>query len=153
ARSAIPGLALSTDIIVGFPGESHEDFEATLDLMRTVRFDDAFTYRWSPREGTPATRMRPEDFVPEAEAQARLEELIRVARGIQAEINRAEVGRVEEVLVEKEARDPGHLLGRTRRNKVVAFPEEGASPGEYHTVELTATTGATFRGVLADALA
>ncbi len=150
-REGIPDIALSTDIIVAFPGETEAEFRDTLELMRTVRFDEAYTYRFSPREGTPATRFPPEESIPDAEAQARLEELIEVARGIQGEINASEVGRVEEVLVEKEARDPDHLLGRTRRNKVVAFPdaeagEGGWRPGELRRVELTGTTGATFRG-------
>ncbi len=146
ARSAIPDLALSTDIIVAFPGETDAEFRDTLELMRTVRFDDAFTYKYSLREGTPATRLPEGDFIPDDEAQARLEELITVARGIQAEINRSEVGRVEEVLVEKAARDPGSVLGRTRRNKVVAFPGDLSWVGHMHTVELTSTTGATFAG-------
>jgi len=153
AREAIPELALSTDIIVAFPGETHEEFEDTLGLMRTVRFDEAFTYRYSPREGTPATRLPEGDFLPDDEAQARLEQLIELSRGIQAEISRAEVGRLEEVLVEREARDPGHLLGRTRRNKVVAFPAAGLSIGDLVQVELAGTTGATFRGRLGEALA
>lgn len=148
ARRAIPDLALSTDIIVGFPGETDDEFRDTLELMRTVRFDDAFTYKYSPREGTPATRLPDEQFLPDALAQARLEELIDVARGIQAEINAGEVGRVEEVLVEKLARDPGHVLGRTRRNKVVAFPGDPSWIGSYRTVVLTSTTGATFAGEL-----
>lgn len=145
-RSAIPDIALSTDIIVAFPGESDAEFRDTLELMRTVRFDDAFTYKYSPRDGTPATRMPEEWFVDGAEAQARLEELIEVARGIQSEINHGEVGRVEEVLVEKAARDPGHVLGRTRRNKVVAFPGQLSMVGSYTRVRLDETTGATFRG-------
>ena len=145
-REAIPDAALSTDIIVAFPGETDAEFQDTLELMRAARFDDAFTYKYSPREGTPATRMPEAEFIEAAEAQARLEELIRVARGIQAEINRTEVGRVEEVLIEKAARDPGHLLGRTRRNKVVAFPAGELTVGEYARVVLTGTTGATFTG-------
>ncbi|NNK62139.1 MAG: tRNA (N6-isopentenyl adenosine(37)-C2)-methylthiotransferase MiaB, partial [Gemmatimonadetes bacterium] len=107
ARRAIPDLALSTDIIVAFPGETHGEFEETLELMRAVRFDDAFTYRYSPREGTPATRLPDEQFIAPDVAQARLEELISVARGIQSEINHGEVGRVEKVLIEKSARDAG----------------------------------------------
>jgi tRNA-2-methylthio-N6-dimethylallyladenosine synthase len=146
ARAAIPDLAISTDIIVAFPGETDREFRDTLDLVRTVRFDEAFTYRYSPREGTPATRLPPEDFLPDDEAQARLEELIRVSRGIQAEINEGEVGRTEEILVERDGRDPGHLLGRTRKNKAVVFPAEEQGAGDYVSVELTATTGATFRG-------
>jgi tRNA-2-methylthio-N6-dimethylallyladenosine synthase len=147
-RAAVPGVALSTDIIVGFPGETEREFEDTLDLMRTVRFDDAYTYRYSLRDGTPATRLPEKEFVPEVEAQRRLEELIRVAREIRAEINAGEVGRVEEVLFEKPARGPGQLLGRTRRNKVVALPAPGHHVGDYAVVELTGTTGATFTGRL-----
>ena len=145
-RDAIPDIALSTDIICAFPGESRGDFEDTLDLLRAVRFDDAYTYRYSSREGTPATRMPAHWFVPEEEAKARLSELIEVSRTIQTGINRHEVGRVEEVLVEREARGPGQMLGRTRRGKVVAFPGPARLAGAYATVELTGTTGATFTG-------
>lgn len=145
-REAIPDVALSTDIIVAFPGETEEEFRDTLELMRTVRFDEAFTYRYSPREGTPATRLPEDQFLPDDVAQARLEELIEVSRGIQADINAAEVGRVEEVLVEREARGEGQLMGRTRRGKVVAFPGDPALVGHYVHVELTGTTGATFSG-------
>lgn len=145
-RRAIPDIALSTDIIVGFPGETQEEFGRTLDLMRTVRFDDAFLYRFSPREGTPATRLPADDAVRAEEAGARLAELIRVQRGIQAEINRAEVGRAEEVLVEREAKSHGDMLGRTERNKVVAFPGGPELVGRFVEVRLTATTGATFVG-------
>jgi tRNA-2-methylthio-N6-dimethylallyladenosine synthase len=149
-REAIPDIALSTDVIVGFPGETEEEFEDTLELMRTVRFDDAFTYRYSPREGTPATRMPKEWFVPEVEGQARLEELIEVSRGIQAEINQAEVGRIEEILVERPGRDPGYMLGRTRRAKVVVVPGGPELVGGYHVAELQTTTGATFAGQLVE---
>lgn len=145
-RSAIPHIALSTDVIVAFPGETEEEFQETLDLLRHVRFDDAFTYKYSPRDGTPATRLPEGDFIPGDEAQARLQRLIDVARGIQAEINRSQVGQVVEVLVEKEARSPGHVLGRTRHNKVVAFPGATALAGSYRTVVLERTTGATFVG-------
>ena len=145
-RSAIPHVALSTDVIVAFPGETEEEFEETLDLMRHVRFDDAFTYKYSPRDGTPATRLPEGDFIPADEAQARLQRLIDVARGIQAEINRSQVGQVVEVLVEKEARSPGHVLGRTRHNKVVAFPGVTELAGSSRTVVLERTTGATFVG-------
>jgi len=145
-REAIPDIALSTDIIVAFPGETDAEFRDTLDLMRTVRFDEAFTYRYSPRDGTPATRLPTDDFIDPDEGQARLAELIEVSRGIQAEINRREVGRVDEVLIEKTARDAGQVLGRTRRAKVVVFDGDDARIGEYAHVELEATTGATFRG-------
>ena len=146
ARAVIPDIGLSTDVIVAFPGETHDEFQETLEVMRTVRFDDAYTYRYSPREGTPATRFPAADFVPDGEAQERLQRLIETHRAIQAEINEAEVGRVEEVLVEKEARDPGQILGRSRRNKVVAFPASPDLVGTYLEVRLTGTTGATFVG-------
>ena len=146
ARAVIPDIGLSTDVIVAFPGETHDELQETLEVMRTVRFDDAYTYRYSPREGTPATRFPAADFVPDGEAQERLQRLIEVHRAIQAEINEAEVGRVEEVLVEKEARDPGQILGRSRRNKVVAFPASPDLVGTYLEVRLTGTTGATFVG-------
>lgn len=146
ARTAIPDLALTTDFIVGFPGETEADFEETLDLVRRVRFHEAYTYKYSLREGTPAARLPAEDFLPDEVAQERLEELIRVVREIQGEINRGEIGRREEILAEREARDPGQLLGRTRRNKMVAFPAELSRIGEYLEVELLDTTGATFRG-------
>jgi len=148
ARTVIPDIGLSTDVIVAFPGETHDEFEETLELLRTVRFDDAYTYRYSPREGTPATRFPAADFIPDGEGQERLERLIEVHRAIQAEINEAEVGRVEEVLAEKEARGPGQILGRTRRNKVVAFAASPELVGTYQKVRLTDTTGATFVGEL-----
>ena len=145
-RAEIPEIALSTDIIVAFPGETDEEFRDTLELMRTVRFDEAFTYKYSPREGTPATRLPADEFVPTLEAQVRLEELIEVSRGIQAEINAREIGRIDEVLIERAGRYPGQILGRTRRNKVVAFDGDSERIGCYTHVGLERTTGATFAG-------
>jgi tRNA-2-methylthio-N6-dimethylallyladenosine synthase len=150
-RDAIPDIALSTDVIVAFPGETEEEFEETLELLRTVHFDEAYMYKFSPREGTPATRLPTTDFVSDDEAQDRLERLIDMQRAIQSEINRGEVGRIEEVLVEKEARGPNQILGRTRRNKLVAFVGSPDLIGGYHTVRLTDTTGATFMGELLEA--
>ena len=152
-REAVPDVALSTDVIVGFPGETDAEFEETIHLMRHVRFDDAFTYKYSVRDGTPATRFPPADFVPDAVAQTRLETLIEVARGVQDEINAEEVGRVEEVMVDGPGRFPGDLRGRTRRGKVVVFPraDEGVGAplgeGDYVSVRLTSTTGPTFQGL------
>jgi tRNA-2-methylthio-N6-dimethylallyladenosine synthase len=145
-RDAIPDIALSTDIIVAFPGETDDEYEATLDLMREVRFDDAYLYRYSPRDGTPATRLPPAQFVPDAVARERLERLITLHRSIQAEINRAQVGATVEVLVERAAKSAGDMLGRTGTNKVVAFPGDASLVGRYLDVRLTSTTGATFRG-------
>jgi tRNA-2-methylthio-N6-dimethylallyladenosine synthase len=151
-REAMPGIALSTDVIVAFPGESEEEYEATLALMRSVRYDDAFLYRYSEREGTPATRLPREQFVPDDVGQARLERLIATHREIQAEIYRAEVGREVEVLVEKEGRRGG-VQGRTESNKVVTFDAPASLIGSFAEVRLLSTTGATFAGEMSGALA
>lgn len=149
-RAAVPGIALSTDLIVAFPGESDEEYEATLALVRRVRYDDAFLYKYSPREGTPATRLPAAQFVDPVVAQDRLERLIELHRRIQNEINEGELGRVEQVLVERSARTAGDVLGRTGSNKVVAFPGDEALVGSFVDVRLTGTTGATFRGERVD---
>jgi tRNA-2-methylthio-N6-dimethylallyladenosine synthase len=149
-REAIPDISLSTDVIVAFPGETEEEYEATLDLMKKVRFDDAFMYRYSPRDGTPATRLPRDQFVSDSVAQFRLERLIELHRAIQLEVNQAEVGRTVEVLVEKEARRGG-LQGRTEGNKVVVFDGPPELTGRFIEVEITSTTGATFAGRLSDA--
>jgi tRNA-2-methylthio-N6-dimethylallyladenosine synthase len=150
-REAVPGIALSTDIIVAFPGETDEEYEATLDLMRRVRYDDAFLYKYSAREGTPATRLPADQFIAPDVAQQRLERLIELHREIQSEINAGEVGSTVEVLVERAARSPGDMLGRTGSYKVVAFPGDTTLTGTYMHVRLTGTTGSTFRGVAVDA--
>ncbi|MFL5385262.1 MAG: tRNA (N6-isopentenyl adenosine(37)-C2)-methylthiotransferase MiaB [Longimicrobiaceae bacterium] len=148
-REAMPGIALSTDVIVAFPGETEAEYEATLGLMRTVRYDDAFMYRYSEREGTPATRLPRDQFIPEPVGQARLERLIALHREIQLEIGRREVGRIEEVLVEKEGRRGG-VQGRTEGNKVVNFDGPASLVGSFVRVRLTSSTGATFGGELLD---
>ncbi|NNM35169.1 MAG: tRNA (N6-isopentenyl adenosine(37)-C2)-methylthiotransferase MiaB [Gemmatimonadetes bacterium] len=145
-RTDLPDVALSTDIIVAFPGETEEEFQDTLELVRRVRFDEAFTYRYSPRSGTPATRLPERDFVPDDVGQERLERLISLTRKIQAEINESEVGRVEELLLERSGKHAGTMLGRTRRNKAVVVPGETDLTGRYVTAALTRTTGATFVG-------
>jgi len=145
-RAAMPDIALSTDVIVGFPGETEEDFVATLDLLREVRFDDAYLYRYSPRDGTPATRLPAADSVADPTAADRLARLIDLQRGIQREIAESELGEVREVLVEREARSEGDVLGRTSGNKVVAFPGAPCAIGSYRRVRLVSTTGATFVG-------
>ncbi len=152
-RSAIPEIALSTDVIVAFPGETEDEYRATLDLMRHVRFDDAYLYKYSLRDGTPATRLPREEFISEDVAQERLEQLIALHRSIQAEINRAEVGRTIEVLVERAARSSGDMLGRTDGNKVVAFAGSPDLIGSFVCVTLTATTGSTFLGQVAEVVA
>jgi tRNA-2-methylthio-N6-dimethylallyladenosine synthase len=145
-RDAIPHIALGTDIIVGFPGEDEADFEATLDLVRAVRYDDAFTFRYSAREGTPSTRMDEDWVVPDHVAQGRLERLIALVREIAAEKNLGEVGTVTEVLVEKRARRGDLLQARTDTYKVVLIPGPEDWIGRYMRVALTGTSGATFTG-------
>lgn len=149
-RTTIPEIALSTDVIVAFPGETDAEYEATLDLMREVRYDDAFLYRYSAREGTPATRLPAYQFVANDVAQARLERLIELHRSIQAEINERELGGTVEVLVERAAKSAGDMLGRAGSGKVVAFPGGAELVGRYLYVRLTSTTGSTFRGVAVD---
>ncbi len=147
-RSRIPGVALSTDVIVGFPGETEQDFEQTAGLMRRVRFDDAFLYRFSPREGTPATRLPAAEFVDQETSGRRLSELITLHREIQREIHERELGGISEVLVEHAARTEGDMLGRTATNKVVVFPGEKSWVGSFRRVRLVSTTGATLIGEL-----
>ncbi len=143
-REAMPDIALSTDVIAAFPGETDDDFRQTLDLLSEIRFDEAFTYRYSERPGTPATRFPREWFVPEDVARERLNRLIGETRFVQTEINRSEVGRAEEILVERPARSAGMVLGRTRRNKAVVAPGGRADIGRYMAVRLVDTTGVTF---------
>ncbi len=143
-RSVVPDVALSTDVITGFPGETDDEFQMTLDVLADIRFDDAFTYRYSPRAGTPATRLPADQFIADDEAQERLQRLIAVTRSIQREINEGEVGRVEELLLERKGREDGMVLGRTRRNKAVVVPGGEERVGHYVTARLIRTTGVTF---------
>src|SRR5688500_5613995 len=114
-RDAIPSLNLTTDIIVGFPGETEEDFAQTVALVQEIGYEDAFTFKFSPREGTPATRMRPEDSVPDEVASERLDRLIAVVRAGARERNLRLLGTRHEVLVEREGRR-GDLLMRSEEH-------------------------------------
>lgn len=143
-RRAIPDIAVTTDLIVGFPGETEADFADTISLVREVRFDDAFTFRYSPREGTGALKLP--GHVPEAVQAERLERLIGVVRDIVRRKNANLVGTTHEVLVEKAARRGGFLQSRTRTNKVVLLDGPAYWIGSYLNVRLTGTTGATFTG-------
>ena len=147
-RARIPGLALTTDIIVGFPGETDAEFEETVSAVEAVGFDDAFTFRFSPREGTPATRMPAAWTVPDAVAGERLQRLIEVVRAGARARNLRLLGERREVLVEKGARRGELLQARTRDHKTVLIPGDEALIGQYLTVELTGTTGSTFTGTV-----
>ncbi|HXI22096.1 MAG TPA: tRNA (N6-isopentenyl adenosine(37)-C2)-methylthiotransferase MiaB [Gemmatimonadales bacterium] len=143
-RAAIPGITFSTDLIVGFPGETEAQFEETLTLVDAAGFDDAYTFRYSVREGTPAVRLR--DHLPEPVAAERLNRLIELVRTRARLRNLSRVGGRHEVLVERPARRGGLLLGRTRTNLLVLLDLPESAIGEYHEVQLTGTTGSTFIG-------
>jgi tRNA-2-methylthio-N6-dimethylallyladenosine synthase len=146
-RAAIPGITLSTDVIVGFPGETEEQFEETLSLVADADLDDAYTFKYSPRDGTPAVRLK--DHVSDEVASARLDRLIDAVRANARRKNAARVGQVHQVLVERPARRRELMLGRTRANFLVLLDLPASAVGEYHSCRLTGTTGSTFTGALA----
>jgi tRNA-2-methylthio-N6-dimethylallyladenosine synthase len=143
-RAAVPGITFSTDIIVGFPGETDEQFEATLSLVSDADFDDAYTFKYSVREGTPAVRLR--DHVADEIASSRLDRLIQAVRARARHKNIARIGETHEALVERVARRGNLMLARTRTNHLVLLDLPPASIGQYHTVCLTGSTGSTFTG-------
>ncbi|MDQ2910164.1 MAG: tRNA (N6-isopentenyl adenosine(37)-C2)-methylthiotransferase MiaB [Actinomycetota bacterium] len=148
-RAAIPDLALTTDLIVGFPGETEQEFEETLTAVEEVGYDGAFTFIYSPRQGTEAATMP--DQVPEEVRQARIERLIDVVQRVAEARNRQRVGRVEEVLVEGLSRtDESVLRGRTRRNTTVNFTGS-ASAGELVAVRIEGASSTTLRGAQLEA--
>jgi len=143
-RAAIPELALTTDVIVGFPGETEDDFLETLEVVEEVGFDGAFTFVYSPRAGTEAAAM-PNQVSDELKRE-RIERLVEVVQRVAAERNAARVGIVEEVLVEGPSRtEPELLRGRTRRNTTVNFSGD-ASPGELVSVAIASATSTTLAG-------
>ena len=146
-RDAIPDLALGTDVIVGFPGETENDFRQTLEVVEEVRYDSAFTFVYSPRHGTEAAALP--DQVPHEVKVARMERLVEAVQRIARQRNRERVGRVEEVLVEGPSRTDSSLLrGRTRRNTTVNFTG-AAQPGELVPVRIDAATSTTLKGAQA----
>jgi tRNA-2-methylthio-N6-dimethylallyladenosine synthase len=143
-RAAVPDLALGTDIIVGFPGETDDDFLETLEMVETVGFDSAFTFVYSPRAGTEAAAMS--DQVPDTVKRDRIERLVDTVQRVALERNRLRIGRHEEVLVEGASRtDPARMRGRTRRNTTVNFVGT-AKAGELIAVEVEAATSTTLSG-------
>jgi tRNA-2-methylthio-N6-dimethylallyladenosine synthase len=146
-RAAVPRLSVTTDIIVGFPGETDADFEDTLSAVREAGFTDAFMFKFSPREGTPATRMPAEWVVSDDVASERMDRLVEAVRAAARAQNLGLLGRKCEVLVEREARRGGDLFqARTRDFRTVLVPGDLSMIGQYLTVELTGTTGSTFTG-------
>jgi len=144
-RAAIPDVAFGTDIIVGFPGETEADFQATLDVVEEVGYDSAFTFVYSPRAGTEAAAMP--DQVPHELKIERMERLVEVVQQSARARNDTRIGRVEQVLVEGPSRtDESLLRGRTRRNTTVNFTGSAAA-GELVDVTIEAATSTTLRGV------
>jgi len=150
-REAIPDLALTTDIIVGFPGETDAEFDETVEVVEEVGFDGAFTFVYSPRQGTEAAAMP--NQVPDTVKHERIERLVEVVQAVAHTRNAERVGRVEEVLVEGLSRtDPSLLRGRTRRNTTVNF--RGVAPsGALAGVLIESATSQTLNGVERTAVA
>jgi tRNA-2-methylthio-N6-dimethylallyladenosine synthase len=151
-RGAIPNITFSTDLIVGFPGETEADFAETLSLVGAADFDDAYTFKYSVREGTPAVRLR--DDIADEVASSRLGRLVEAVRANVRRKNMGRIGETHEVLVERPAKRGELMLARTRTNHLVLVDLPPSSVGEYHRVRLTGTTGSTFTGsVVTPALA
>jgi tRNA-2-methylthio-N6-dimethylallyladenosine synthase len=153
ARVAIDDLAVTTDIIVGFPGETDDDFERTLEVAAEASYDSAYTFIYSPRPGTEAAE-RVEDFVAPEVVAERFERLRIVVERSALQRHEARVGRVEEALVEGPSRkDPAVLTGRTRQNKLVHFASEPIRAGSYVTVRITGAAPHHLRGDLVELVA
>lgn len=146
-KTAIPDLSLTTDIIVGFPGETEEDFEETLDVVRKVRYDSAFTFIYSKRTGTPAAVM--EDQVPEEIVKKRFHRLLTEVQRIAEEVCSVHEGSVQSVLVEAvNEQDPSLMTGRLSNNLLVHFPATSDIIGQLKEVKLTACKGFYYIGEL-----
>jgi tRNA-2-methylthio-N6-dimethylallyladenosine synthase len=144
-RHVRPGIGLSTDLIVGFPGETEEDFEATLSLCREVQFDQAFIFKYSPRKDTPAATM--EGQLPTEIKEERNYRLLDVVNGVAKERYERYVGRQVQILVEGPSRkNPDRLAGRTRCNKIVVFEGSTRHRGQLLDVQITRTGSFTLHG-------
>ncbi|KEI92002.1 (dimethylallyl)adenosine tRNA methylthiotransferase [Clostridium botulinum B2 275] len=144
-KKLIPNVALSTDIIVGFPGETEKDFEETLSLVKEVEYDSAFTFLYSIRKGTPAAKF--EDQVPEDVKHKRFNRLVEVLNEISAKKNKAYEGKIEEVLVEGTSKnDENKLMGRTRTGKLVNFIGDKDSIGELVNVKIIKANSFSLTG-------
>jgi tRNA-2-methylthio-N6-dimethylallyladenosine synthase len=144
-RAAVPDVSLTTDLIAGFPGETEEDAAATVEVVRRAHIDGAFTFVFSPREGTAAASLPGQ--VPEQERRARVERLVEVTQRLALSARHAWVGRRAEVLVEGPSRRGDRLRGRTRQNVTVNFTG-AAEPGAIVEVEIEEATSTTLRGRL-----
>ena len=145
-RAAVPGIALTTDIIVGFPGETDEDFEATARLMREVRYESAYIFKYSPRPGTDAAAR--EDNVPPEVKQERNRVLLALQAEVSQEEHQALEGREEEILVEAPGRLGGQWFGRTRGHHPVIVESPDNLLGRFVRVKLDRGTEHTLFGEL-----
>ena len=144
-RAAVPDISLTTDIIVGFPGETEEDFLETMDVVEKVRFDSAFTFIYSKRTGTPAAVM--EDQIPEAVIKDRFDRLLAKVQEIGREMSSRDTGTIQEVLVEEQNEHDPHLLtGRMSNNLLVHFPGDPSLIGQMISVHLDECRGFYYMG-------
>lgn len=147
-KAALPGVTLTTDIMVGFPGEEEEDFRELIDLMKSVGFTESFTYYYNPREGTKAWDLR--DTVPHEVKIRRLQEIIALQKKIGTNLKKAGLGRVTRVLAEDiSKKNPAELIGRTEGNEMVVFPAPASSLHTFVKIKLVTLRGNTFRGEIA----
>jgi tRNA-2-methylthio-N6-dimethylallyladenosine synthase len=148
-REAIPDVAVTTDIIVGFPGETEDDFRETLEVVEAARYDAAYTFQYSPRPMTEAAEF--DDQLPKDVVQERFDRLIALQQKISLDQNQRHIGRSEEVIVEGVSKkDPTKLSGRTRTNKLVHFDSDGAREGAFRSVRITGAHHHYLEGVLAE---
>lgn len=147
-RESIPGIALSTDIIIGFPGETDEDFAATMEVLRTVRFDMIYSFLYSPRKGTPAANM--EGQIPQAVRSARMAELLDAQNEIALSLALPYVGKTLRVLADGKGKTPGTVTGRTPENRLVSFEAPESVIGEFVRVKIERAEPFVLRGVLVD---
>ncbi len=144
-RKVQPGMGITTDIIVGFPGETEADFEETMSLSRAIRFDNAYIFKYSPRRDTPAASMP--DQVPQDILEARHARLLELINGIAAKGYDERIGRTEQILVEGESKKgPRRMTGRTRCNKIVLFDGSERHRGQLMDVKITHTGSFTLYG-------
>ena len=145
-RKIRPNISMSSDFIIGFPGETDADFEATMDLIETIGYDTSFSFIYSPRPGTPASDL--EDDVPMDVKQARLQRLQKRIIEMAADISQNMVGTVQTILVDRPARkDPNQMSGRTENNRVVNFDGDASLIGQFVDVEITEALPNSLRGV------
>ena len=147
-RNAVPDISLTTDIIVGFPGETEEDFQDTLDVVEKCDFDSAFTFIYSKRSGTPAAKM--ENQVPEDVVKDRFDRLLALVQEKGRKASSRFEGTVQEILVEEESREKGIFTGRTEYNLLVHFPGCQDLIGKYVKVKLDTCKGFYYFGSLAE---